>query len=62
MFWEYQFTDRANPTNISRRQFLCGVNVKPNRALELRVFSLSAPSDVVSVDRLANKSDDLFLE
>jgi hypothetical protein len=57
MFWEYQFTESSNPTNVVRRQFLCGVNIKPNKELELRAFSLAGPSVIVSVESLANKSD-----
>src|SRR5258708_32634714 len=30
LFWEYQFVDAANPSIIARRQFLCGVNLKPD--------------------------------
>ena len=36
IFWEYQFIDRANPAVMARRQFLCGVNIKPDKAKELQ--------------------------
>jgi hypothetical protein len=36
VFWEYQFTDPANPGNVTRRQFLCGVNLKPDKEKELQ--------------------------
>jgi hypothetical protein len=62
VFWEYQFKETANPTNVTRRQFLCGVNIKPDKEKELQAFSLSGPSDVISVDSLANKSGNLFEE
>jgi hypothetical protein len=62
VFWEYQFTELANPSNVGRRQFLCGVNIKPNKEKELQAFSLAGPGDVVSADSLANKSADLFAE
>ncbi|MDQ2856592.1 MAG: hypothetical protein M3R68_09705 [Acidobacteriota bacterium] len=56
LFWEYQFIDSANSANIARRQFLCGVNIKPDKAKELQAFGLAGPSDIVSVGTLANKS------
>ena len=28
LFWEYQFEETANPSNLTRRQFLCGVQIK----------------------------------
>ncbi|MCU1267237.1 MAG: hypothetical protein JWM21_3555 [Acidobacteria bacterium] len=62
LFWEYQFIDSANPTNVTRRQFLCGVNIKADKAKEVQAFGLSGPSDVVSVGTLANKSGSAFQE
>jgi hypothetical protein len=62
MYWEYQFTESSDPTNQLRRQFLCGVNIKPKKELELRAFSLSSPSVTVSVESLANKSGNPFVE
>jgi hypothetical protein len=62
LFWEYQFTELSNPTNVVRRQFLCGVNIKPSKEKELQVFSLSGPSNVISAESLANKSEKLFRE
>ena len=62
VFFEYQFTESAAPANVTRRQFLCGVNVKPGKEKEISAFSLSGPSDVVSVESLGNKSGDLFKE
>lgn len=56
VFWEYQFLDAANPDLIARRQFLCGVSIRPEKEKELEGFSLSGPSDVVSVGALADKS------
>lgn len=58
VFWEYQFKESVHATNISRRQFLCGVAIKPEKDKELQVFSLSGPSDVVSVGTLAKKTGD----
>jgi hypothetical protein len=62
VFWEYQFKETANPTSVVRRQFLCGVNIKPDKEKELQAFSLSGPSDVISVSSLANKSGNVFEE
>ena len=62
LFWEYQFKELANPANIVSRQFLCGVNIKPGKEEELRVFSALSPSTVISVDSLGSKSENLFEE
>jgi hypothetical protein len=56
VFWEYQFQDPADPTLVSRRQFLCGVNIAANKSKDLEGFSLSGPSDVVNVSTLANNA------
>lgn len=55
VFWEYQFIDVATPDIVTRRQFLCGLNLKPGKDKELIAFSLSGPSKVVSAQSLANK-------
>ena len=60
VFWEYQFTETANPANVARRQFLCGVAIKPGKEKELQAFSHAGPSAVVGAASLANKSGDLF--
>ena len=52
VFWEYQFQDPANPDLVTRRQFLCGVNIPEGKSKELEGFSLSGPSDVVDVNTL----------
>jgi hypothetical protein len=39
VFWEYQFHDPANPTLVARRQFLCGVNIRPEKETALEGFS-----------------------
>lgn len=62
LFWEYQFKERANPANVSSRQFLCGVNIKPDKEQELSVFSTSSPGDLISAESLDNKSENLFEE
>jgi len=53
VFWEYQFIDDTNPNALVRRQFLCGLNLKPGKEKELIAFSLSGPSRVVSAESLA---------
>lgn len=62
IFWEYQFADPANSAIRTRRQFLCGVNIKPSKDKELQAFSVSGPSDVISVQSLGNKSENVFQE
>ena len=62
LFWEYQFTESSNPSNVVRRQFLCGVQIKPDREKEVLAFSASGPSDVVSVESLSKKAENLFGE
>ncbi|HBB89991.1 MAG TPA: hypothetical protein DC047_20495 [Blastocatellia bacterium] len=62
VFWEYQFIDQASPLSTTRRQFLCGAGIKPGKEKDLQASSLSGPSDVVSVDTLANGSGKRFLE
>lgn len=52
IFWEYRSHDPANPDLLTRRQFLCGVNIPGGKGKELEGFSLSGPSDVVSVKTL----------
>jgi hypothetical protein len=62
LFWEYQFIDPSNPANVSRRQFLCGVNIKPDKEKELQAFRFSGPSDIVSLGELANAGGKEFRE
>jgi hypothetical protein len=62
VFWEYQFQDPADPSLLARRQFLCGVNLGGDKSTNLEGFSLSGPSDVVSVSTLANKTANPFKE
>jgi len=62
LFFEYQFVDPADAANVARRQFLCGVNIKPDKGKELQAFSMSGPSDVISVGSLSKKSETPFQE
>ncbi len=52
VFWEYQVHDPANPDQVSRRQFLCGVNISSGKSKELEGFSLLGPTNVVDVKTL----------
>ncbi len=56
VFWEYQFSEVEDPKILARRQFLCGVNIRPDKDKELEGFSVAGPSDVVSVGALADKT------
>jgi len=56
IFWQYQFREAADSPRVSRRQFLCGVSIKPDKDRELQAFSLLGLQDVVNVDTLAKKS------
>ena len=56
VFWEYQFVESANPGNLARRQFLCGVDLRPGKEKDLEGFSLSGPGEVISVTTLENKN------
>jgi hypothetical protein len=56
IFWEYQFKESVPSATASRRQFLCGVSIKPEKDKELQAFALSGPHDVISVDTLSKES------
>lgn len=60
VFWEYRFTDATNPELIARRQFLCGVSIASGKGKDLEGFSLSGPSDVISVKTLADNAAEPF--
>jgi hypothetical protein len=62
VFWEYQFAEAANPGNVARRQFLCGVDIRPGKERDLEGFSLSGPSQVVSVETLKDKKQQEYLD
>ena len=62
VFWEYRFTELANPLNVVRRQFLCSVDLKPGDKKGLAVFSTLGPSDVIDAESLAKATGKLFDE
>ena len=52
----------SKPDNVARRQFLCSVQIKPEKQRDLQAFSLGGPSDVVNVKSLAKDSNKQFEE
>ena len=62
VFWEYQFREKGNPAILSRRQFVCVAKLKPAKTRDLEIFTLAAPSSVVSVKALSKKSEPTFDE
>ncbi|HKR60179.1 MAG TPA: hypothetical protein VJS64_10640 [Pyrinomonadaceae bacterium] len=62
LFWEYQLKESMNPENVIRRQFICGVEMKPKKELEIQAFSMSNPRAVISVDTLATNPDKPYEE
>lgn len=56
VFWEYDFTETANPANVTRRQFLCAPQLRAGKERELTAFSISAPSGAISAASLADKT------
>jgi hypothetical protein len=59
VFWEYQFIDASDPNLMTRRQFLCGVSIKAEKAKEIQAFDVSGPGEVVSADSLAKSKNPL---
>jgi hypothetical protein len=62
IFWEYRFTEIAQPSNVVRRQFLCAMKMKHGQKKEVSAFSLLGPSDVIGVESLSKPSTRLFNE
>jgi hypothetical protein len=62
LFWEYQFTESSNPSNVVRRQFLCGVQIKPKKEKELQATSYSGPSGSISAESLGSKTASPYAE
>jgi hypothetical protein len=62
VFWEYQFREIANPTNVVHRQFVCSSKIKPEKDRDFQVFSLAGPSDVISAKSLVKGSGKQFEE
>ncbi|MFN2414346.1 MAG: hypothetical protein ABR603_04310 [Pyrinomonadaceae bacterium] len=62
LFWEYQFEEAADPSNLARRQFLCGVQIKAGKDKELLAWSASGPNGAISIDSLANRAESPYRE
>ena len=62
VFWEYQFREKGSSTIVTRRQFVCLARLKPAKARDLEIFTLAAPSSVISVKSLSKKSEPSFDE
>ena len=62
VYWEYRFVELARPTNITRRQFLCAVDLKAGNEIRLSAFSLLGPSDTIDAESLAKSNQKLFDE
>lgn len=62
IYWEYQFREISHPENLTRRQFLCSVNLKKGSELELAAFSTLGPSDTIDAATLAASKEKAFDE
>lgn len=62
IFWEYRFTEIARPTNVVRRQFVCGIDLKDGEKKGLSAFSTLGPSEAIDVASLSKSKDKLFNE
>ena len=62
VFWEYRFTELANPANVVRRQFVCSANMRPAAKKDLWIFSLLGPSESISAASLQATSGPVFDE
>ena len=62
IYWEYRFTELANPANVVRRQFLCSANMKPAGKKDLWIFTLLGPSESISAASLQTSTTPLFDE
>lgn len=60
IFWEYQFRETSNPSNLVRRQFICNAKIKPSQEKSLQAFSRLGPSEVVDVKSLGKKAENQF--
>jgi len=60
IFWEYEFTEIGNTSNVNHRKFMCGGDIKPDRQKDLEIFSLVGPSEVVNVKNLGKNASEKF--
>ena len=52
VFWEYQFRETGKAEMLSRRQFVCLAKTKPHKTKDLEIFTLTAPTAVVTIEAL----------
>lgn len=62
VFLEFQFAEKTNPANVSRRQFVCRAKIKPDKRQDFEIFSRAAPNSVVSVGSLKKNANIVFQE
>jgi len=62
VFWEFQFTEKANPTNVSHRQFVCTAKTKPEKRRSMAIFTPASPSNVISLGTLKKNLTEAFHE
>ena len=62
VFWEFQFIEKANPENVSHRQFVCSAKIKPEKRGSLAIFTAASPSNVISLGTLKKKMSEAFDE
>lgn len=55
LFWEYRSIDLRNPSNVVRRQFLCGVRIGPGKESEVSAFSTLGLAAVVEAKDAGNQ-------
>lgn len=60
IFWEYQFRETANPSNLVRRQFICSAKIKPAQEKSLQAFSRLGPSEVIDIKSIGKKAESQF--
>ena len=58
--WEYRFMQVGGDSDFTRRTFMCGGEIKPERQKDLNIFSLVGPSEVVNVKNLSKDSAPKF--
>ena len=62
IFWEYQFNETTTAKNMSRRRYVCGVKIKPDKDKVIQVFSTLGPGNVINVKELMKGSAKQFEE
>jgi hypothetical protein len=62
LYWEYQVREKADPENVTQRQFVCLANVKANERKGLVGISASPPVSVISAKTLSSDAPKPFEE